>query len=67
MKNAPGIDGRTRVHLWPESGGASWSVGPCGVRRSAPTYGDALNDALATTNLIGGAAVVILEPREEWR
>lgn len=54
---SPRGDGRPRVHLWPTSEGADWSIGPTGMRRTCATAGEALDAALAQ---IGHKPAVII-------
>jgi hypothetical protein len=55
-----GSDARPRVYLRPTTAGVDWSLGPGGLRRTAPSPGAAFEAAIEE---VGGlAAVVFWEP-----
>jgi hypothetical protein len=63
MSSKPGPLGgayrRPRIHLWPSRVGASWSIGPNGMRSSSLSAGEALEAALDCIE--HRAAVIIYE------
>jgi hypothetical protein len=55
-----GADARPRVYLRPTTAGVDWSLGPGGLRRTAPSRGAAFEAAIEEVG--GSAAVVFWEP-----
>lgn len=56
-------DSRPRIHIWPQSQGVAWSLGPCATRQGAPDHGSALNTAIgALAARAAKGVVVIVEP-----